>query len=645
MNVLPFTAIVGQSDLKQALVLNAINPDIGGVLIRGEKGTAKSTLARALAELLPEIPVVEGCPYQCDPAEPLGECTVCRGRATEPLPIRHRRMRVVTLPNNATEDRVVGSLDLEHALEHGQRRFEPGILAEAHRGILYIDEVNLLSDHVVDLLLDAAAMGVNIVEREGVSMNHPARFILIGTMNPEEGELRPQLLDRFGLCVQVQALMTIEERCEVVRRRLQWERDPNAVRVAFAEQQAELARAIVAARERLPRVAISDEHLEQAARICIDIGVRSHRGDIVIAKTAITLAAFEGRDTVIADDIRRAARLALPHRLRHQPFQQLPADLTQMIDNAFHRSEAESASEQTPDELPEQTAPPESRVFDIATPPPLALPEVEIKRTHTARGSRRGPATPAPQGRYTRAVLPKGPVASSDIAVDATLRASASRQSGRGNGGSGIVVQPQDIRVKERKRPTEVTIILVVDASGSMAAAERMAAAKGAVLSLLRDAYVKRQRVALIAFRNDRAEVLLQPTNSLEMAYTQLKEMPTGGRTPLAHGLAQAAELARQIRYRDVNAAVFCVLLTDGRANVSLGSGSSEASTPFDEAVAVGRDLVQSGVQLLVLDTEGDFLALGQAQRLAQATGALYDRLSRIEAEVVAAKVRAHVSD
>lgn len=322
--IYPFTAIVGQEAMKRALILNSINPALGGVLIKGEKGTAKSTAVRALADLLPAMDVVADCGFQCDPLAKSRLCQQCweRVAAGQPLPVSKRKMRVVDLPVSATEDRVVGTLDIEHALKMGEKKFEPGILAQANRNILYIDEINLLDDHVVDVLLDAAAMGVNTVEREGVSFVHPARFVLVGTMNPEEGDIRPQLLDRFGLSVEVSGEQNTSDRVEVIRRRLRYEQDPEAFRAEFAGEQQALAQRIILAGSLLPKVEIADSLLELVATISIKLEVDGHRADITMIKTAMTLAAYAGRQQVSSEDIKEAAKLVLPHRMRRRPFEE-----------------------------------------------------------------------------------------------------------------------------------------------------------------------------------------------------------------------------------------------------------------------------------------------------------------------------------
>ena len=356
--IFPFTAIVGQERMKRALVLNAIYPQIGGVLIRGEKGTAKSTAARALAALLPEIEVVADCPFSCDPNQPDTLCDLCRERVErgEELPVARRRIRLVNLPVSATEDRVVGTLDIEKAIQRGERHFEPGVLAAANRGILYVDEVNLLDDHVVDLLLDSAAMGVNVVEREGISFSHPARFILVGTMNPEEGDLRPQLLDRFALCVEVHGLSAPSDRIAILERRIEYEQDPIAFRQKWLPKEEELAQRIVRAREIVEDVTYTHHDLATIANLTASLEVDGHRADLVILKAARAHAALEGRETITERDILLAAELALPHRLKRTPFQEADVSLHNLEERLEQaRSESESAemaeqpvSEETP---------------------------------------------------------------------------------------------------------------------------------------------------------------------------------------------------------------------------------------------------------------------------------------------------------
>jgi magnesium chelatase subunit I len=330
----PFVAIVGQEKMKRALIFNIINPTLSGVLIRGEKGTGKSTAVRALAHILPKIQVVKDCPFNLEKEDPQGLCAECPRKECSSVVLSGgepekiwREIRVVELPVGATEDRVVGTLDLEHALKKGEKRVEPGLLAAAHRGILYVDEVNLLDDHVVDVLLDSAAMGVNTIEREGVSFSHPARFTLVGTMNPEEGELRPQLLDRFGLCVHVEGLRDVESRVTVMERRVAFDEDPEGFCKLWEEESRALVERIEKARRLYPEVVVDRNLLFEIASYCLDVGVDGHRADIIMLKTAKTIAAFEGRKEVVKKDIEEAAELVLPHRIRRQPFMDVVEDV------------------------------------------------------------------------------------------------------------------------------------------------------------------------------------------------------------------------------------------------------------------------------------------------------------------------------
>jgi len=328
--IFPFTAIVNQEEMKLALILNVIDPSIGGVLIMGEKGTAKSTTVRALADLLPEIDVLKGCRFNCSPEGPFCSDCVEKIRNGEPLEIEKKKMRVVELPLGVTEDRVVGTLDIEHAIKFGEKRFEPGILAEANRNFLYIDEVNLLEDHIVDLLLDSAAMGINIVEREGISFTHPARFILVGTMNPEEGELRPQLLDRFGLCVQVNSLRDKTLRMEVLKRKAEFDDDPEAFFKKWEPEQKKLLEKILQAKENLKEVEITEDALSQVVEITSQLNLDGHRADITILKSARAYAAFNGKDKITKEEIKKVAPLALRHRLKRLPFEDISTEVEKL---------------------------------------------------------------------------------------------------------------------------------------------------------------------------------------------------------------------------------------------------------------------------------------------------------------------------
>jgi magnesium chelatase subunit D len=602
----PFSAIVGMDDLREALLVNAVNPAIGGVLVRGERGTAKSTAVRGIAELLPEIDVVDGCPFACDPAAP---DPACPAGPHDGEPTRRRPVRLAELPVGASVDRLVGSLDLERALGEGIKAFEPGVLADSHRGVLYVDEVNLLADHLVDLLLDAAALGVNYVEREGVSVRHAARFLLVGTMNPEEGELRPQLLDRFGISVEVRATGDPEERAEVVRRRLAFEADPDGFAARFAGEDAALREQIIAARAHLGEVQLSEETLARIARACAALGVDGLRADIVTAKTALALAALEGAGEVSEEHVRRAALLALAHRRRRGPLDPPGIDPGE-LDRALSDPEEDpdppppppsGGGEPAPGPSePAGNGPAPERIDAPGEQPPapvLLLPGVgagELGRRSRARGLHGHPVDALP-GRE-------------DVDPLATLRAAALHQRARGRSGPGLELRPHDFHARVREAREGNLIVFVVDASGSMGARRRMSVVKGAVFSLLEDAYQRRDLVSLITFRNDSADLLLPPTASVEVAARRLRTLPTGGRTPLAAGIDRARELLAVQRVRDPDRRALVLVVTDGRAN--------QGPDPRFSAAALGRE---AGV--VVVDSEQGAVKLGLAARLADAAG------------------------
>ncbi len=675
--ILPFTAIVGQDEMKKALILNAINPRIGGVLIRGEKGTAKSTAVRALAELLPDIEVVNGCPFNCNPAD-MGEmCDICYEHSAngEKLESVARRARVIDLPLGCTEDRVVGTLNIEKAIKEGIRALDPGILAAANRGILYIDEVNLLDDHVADVLLDAAAMGVNMVEREGVSVGHPARFILVGTMNPEEGELRPQLLDRFGLQSTVESLSDADARVEIVKVAESFETDANRCKKEFEGQQTELNKKIIKAKSLLPEVTISDDLLMTTAKMCIELGVRTHRAEIVITRTAKTIAAFDERTRVTLDDIKEAMELALPHRMRRKHFEppQLDTDkLDQMMDEEKkeqEKNEQEQEKEQQPeqeeqhkhehrehdDKENEQESqkpqnPPENEdegtqpqqpesIFAIGDPIDVSRVRPKEKRDRIHRKMTSGRRNPTlarfNRGRYARHTIPSGKI--TDIALDATIRAAAPFQGERGAGMPGknaVIIGNQDIREKIRIGKISTATLFVVDASGSMGAANRMESAKGAIMSLLMDSYQQRDRIGMVAFKGDTADVLLPLCSSVDLAYDSLRELPTGGKTPLGAGLSSGLNLLLGEKRKNDETIAIMVLISDGRANVSVNGG--KVGTVKEELVAIAEEARSAGIHVIVLDAESmgsSFvkMQLGYCREIAEHAGGRYysvDQLS-----------------
>jgi magnesium chelatase subunit D len=600
----PFTAIVGQERLKTALCLIAIHPGIGGVLIRGEKGTAKSTAARALADLLPPTDVVTGCPFNCELENPWPECPHCASaaRSTTKVPVPF-----VDLPLGATEDRVLGTLDLEKALGQGKRAFQPGLLANANRGILYIDEVNLLADHLVDVLLDAAASGINTVQREGMAVIHPARFLLIGTMNPEEGKLRPQLLDRFGLVVDVTGAREADTRVEVVRRRLAFETDAHVFLETWAKEQITLRQRIVAAQRLLSQVTVEQALVLLISQICCEHQVDGLRADIVTHKTAQALAAFEGRTAVTADDVRIAAELALPHRRRSR--QAASSKQPSAVDR-------QPAGDHSP--LKKSNSK-EQEVFDpIAPEAKPHLPRNGDKPQMVAAG-RRQPTMAKGQGRFVRAVADKAPAS---LALAATLRAAAQR--GSFDHGK-LVVESADLHRKEFERRSGTYLLFVVDSSGSMGARRRMELVKGTVLELLQDAYEKRDQVGVIAFRGIEARVLLPFTADVDEAERASRELPTGGRTPLAHALVLARELVQRVQRSQPEAAVLLTLLSDGKANVSLPGTDDD---PWSQALHEAKGIAEMKVPSLVLDTEAGFVQTGRARQLAQVLTAEYQVLA-----------------
>ncbi|MCP8306510.1 MAG: putative cobaltochelatase [archaeon] len=648
--VYPFCAVVGQELMKMALILNVVNPKIGGVLLRGEKGTGKSLAVRALPHLLPEIDVVADCPFHCDPAHPEEMCDACNARvaAGENLPVAKRAVPVVELPIGATEDRVVGTLDIEKAIKTGEKHFEPGLLAEANRGILYIDEVNLLDDHLVDVLLDAAAMGVNFVEREGVSFSHPAQFVLVGTMNPEEGELRPQLLDRFALTVEVKGIPYQEARAEIVRRRIAFENDTLSFVATWHDAQEQMRRRIIDANNLLLRVKLSDEMLKLITQICIDFAVDGHRADIVMHKTAYTIAAFKGRTEVVEEDVKEAAELALPHRHRRQPFeepelkqQQIQESIQRWNQNKERQSPPlgnDSSQDDHADPPREGEVPEREQVFEADLPysvKRLATPVLDqISRSSTGRRSKS--MSNSKTGRYVDSVIPKGKV--EDIAFDATFRAAAPFQSRRRKDSIGqgtLLIENCDLREKVREKKVSNLIVFVVDASGSMAAEERMVATKGAILSLLLDAYQRRDRVGMVVFRKSEAKLVLPPTKSVELARKCLASLPTGGRTPMAHGLKLGMETIRKYMWRDKEVVPLLVLVSDGRANVNLYGGNS-----VEEAKMMAREIRLAGIRSVAIDTERNFISFGLVRQICTEMNGTYLHLEELKAASITSVVR-----
>ncbi|WP_033317805.1 putative cobaltochelatase [Streptomyces yerevanensis] len=657
----PFSAIVGQDDLRLALLLNAVSPQVGGILVRGEKGTAKSTSVRALSALLPEVDVVAGCRFSCAPGSP---DPACPDGPHEVGPGTTRPARMVELPVGASEDRLVGALDIERALAEGVKAFEPGLLASAHRGILYVDEVNLLHDHLVDLLLDAAAMGASYVEREGVSVRHAARFLLVGTMNPEEGELRPQLLDRFGLTVEVTASREPDQRVEVVRRRLAYDDDPAGFAARWADEEAAVRARIVAARELLPSVQLGDGALRQIAATCSAFEVDGMRADIVMARTATALAAWAGRTDVLAEDVRQAALLALPHRRRRSPFDAPGLDEDKLDETLEEFGGGDDSGDEDPDpdgpggggqppqdgpgddsespagEVPAQgepsegdeqapTAPGGGEQSPVRAAEPFRTKALSVPGLGEGAAGRRSRAR-TEHGRTTGARRPQGALTKLHLA--ATVQAAAPHQRARGRSGPGLVVRRDDLRQATREGRESNLVLFVVDASGSMAARQRMSAVKGAVLSLLLDAYQRRDKVGLVTFRGKDAEVALPPTSSVDAAAARLESLPTGGRTPLAAGLLRAHDVLRVERLRDPARRSLVVVVTDGRA-----TGGPD---PVALSGRAARLFAADGVASVVVDCESGPVRLGLAGQLAGELGGTAVTLDELRADSIAGLVR-----
>ena len=638
--IYPFIAVVGQEQAKKALLIALVNQKAGGLLIGGAKGTAKSVLARSCAEL-------------------------AGGR------------RLLTLPLNVTEDMLFGSIDIEYAVSLGEKRFSPGILARATDNILYIDEANLLRQELLTAVLDANSAGVNNVERDGISCSHAVRTTLIATMNPEEGTLPSHILDRFGMYVDVQALTDVQERVEIMQRALAYSRNILEFRRRYAEETQQLAAKLTTARELLPQVAASDAMLMLAAQLCAQAYCAGHRAELYLLEAARALAALAGRSYVLPKDIEEAAQFVLPHRMRKPPEQQ-SEEPEQQEDN-----QSEDDSEQNEDNSPEDE---QDNDEDSQLPPPLdngaddndaadesedddesreedeqqkgqdnsnLAPEEQIadidktfrlpkmlldlgkdRNVRRGRGKRSVTKTDLKQGRYVRAEQPKGKV--SDLAFDATIRAAAPYQRLREDNGCALNIKEEDLRQKVREKRIGNTFLFAVDASGSMGARERMRAVKGAIFYMLQEAYQKRDRVGMIAFRRDKAELLLPITRSVDLAQKRLAEMPTGGKTPLADGLALSLQTLALLNKRDSELEPILIVVTDGRAN-AVHEGEKE---PVAAAINIAKKIAKAKITSVVIDTESDFIKLGIAKKLAAAMQANYYTLQRLSKENIIHIVR-----
>lgn len=637
--IYPFAAVVGQEQAKQALLIVLVNPKAGGLLISGCKGTAKSVLARGCRELLaPRL--------------------------------------LLDLPLNVTEDMLFGSIDIEYAVSKGEKRFSPGILARADGNALYIDEVNLLRPELLTAVLDANAAGFNQVERDGISFSHSVQFTVIGTMNPEEGTLSRPLLDRFGMYVDVQSETDTEKRVEIIRRVLAYGRDAAGFRQRYALDTKALTEAIAKARKLLPTVEASEAMLILAAQMCSQAFCAGHRAEIYLLEAAKAIAALAGRSYVLPKDVEEAAQLVLPHRMRKPPEQQ-PQEQQQQDNGSEEGDEPDNEDTEDSDNSSEDTPPlpplengqdnedgaddssepedkeqdakdeqqpkqdnqqlaPEEQIADIDKGfrlPKMILDMGKDRNIRHGSGKRSATRTDLKQGRYVRAELPKNKV--EDLAFDATIRAAAPFQKLREDNGCALNIKPEDLRQKVREKRIGNTFLFAVDASGSMGARERMRAVKGAIFYMLQEAYQKRDRVGMIAFRRQKAQVLLPVTRSVDLAQKCLAEMPTGGKTPLADGLAVALLTLSMLSRRDKELEPILILVTDGRANAV-----EEGDNPIGSALQMAARIRKAKITSVVIDTEADFIKLGLAKQIAAAMGANYYTLQRLSKDSIIRIVR-----
>jgi magnesium chelatase subunit D len=640
--------------MKLGLILNVVDPAIGGVLIMGHRGTGKSTAVRALADVLPPITVVEGCAYNCDPADTRNLCTDCAQRVAPPG--KPALVPVVELPLGATEDRVCGTIDIERALKEGRKTFDPGLLARANRGFLYIDEVNLLEDHLVDLLLDVAATGRNRVEREGVSVEHPSSFVLVGSGNPEEGELRPQLLDRFGLHAEVVTETYLDNRVNIIERREAYDRDPEAFYDDYSEDQEQLRKRITRARASLRKVTVDRSILSKIAQLCADLKVDGHRGELTIMRAARALAAFEGRRSVNENHVRRVSAMSLRHRLRRDVLDETAKSekIEQAVDDVIPRAPEPrggdgKAEKEIQSNTPRKTKPPhgpgqraaaggggKTNTTDTLSPPAIENRSAESaleerlrammpnrgdkSQSHSRRASGTRTVNSQLRGRYTRAVQFKS--AGARIAIDATLRAIIASSNPR--------ISSSALRYKLLKHKRGTLFVFAIDASGSMAA-NRIARAKSTILKLLKKSYLNRDSVAIVSFHGTTANVDLMPSRSILRARRVLDSLRMGGSTPLGAGLASTIELLNLVGDRYGENVV--LLFTDGRSNVPLRRKGLNVRVLRQlkierELRELMLELNQLRAHVVVVDTQKEFESSQETRKLAQILHAQFVKLT-----------------
>ena len=699
--IFPFSAIVGQENIKKALILNAINPSIGGVLIKGDKGTGKTTAVRALADLLPSIKVVKGCPFNCDPNDESSLCDTCK---SEDMKIEEKKMRVVELPLGSTEDRVVGSINIERALKEGTKALEPGILAEANRNILYIDEINLLDDNLVDVLLDAAAYGMNVVEREGISLSHPSKFILVGTMNPAEGELRPQLSDRIGLHIIVHSIMNIKDRVEIMARREEFEKNPDEFRKKYEEKQQEILENILTARKLLKDVKVSSDIMKAIAHVCVDIGADGHRADIAILKTAKTIAAYKNHLNVDYDDLEEAMILVLGERLP-KSFEQ--EKIRQMLDKAIsnieneeeeeeetEESECESSEEQDQnddsggssvpgEEETEEQSGDENSQAEVelnaeknesneeetdedqkvnVNPSPVQRPEndpeekkgmklksIEEEENHVDADKEdfdlkkllkmKGKKKNRLYGKRVDSKTQKGKYIKSKLPKNGSydIAIDATIRAAAIGSKGNIEVKNEHLRQKVRKHGARASIALVVDISGSMFSEKKANKVKGILNQLIEDTARHNDKISVVGFKGTDAEVIIPTTKRAISFKEQIDNITVGGTTPLASGIKKGLEILKKEKTHHEYVPIM-VILTDGMPNIGINE------SPTYDAIKAAESLKANDIPTIVVNFEKTVkYGRDTNMELALASGGKYYDLEDIQnTKLVMSKIIEH---